>query len=216
MDGRAPIRAGLRATAAHWDAIYASRPADSVGWYESVPSTLDDVLAAASSLDAKIVDVGAGASLLADELLARGYDNLLLVDVSAAAFDHVRARIAAAGRAMPPTLVADVTTLDLNETVDVWHDRAVFHFLTEQDQRAAYLDAADRSVRPGGSVVVSAFSADGPPQCAGLPVAHYAPDELGAVFADRFVAPECRRHQGAGGDGDTRPYSICRFRKSER
>ena len=200
-------------TTDHWDDVYRSRPEEDLGWYEPVPSTLPDVLEFAHDRSARIVDVGAGASRLADELIDRGYEAVTLVDVSDAAFDRVRQRLAARGLPEPTIVVADATGLDLGGEIDLWHDRAVFHFLTDADARVAYVDAADRSVGPGGAVVVAAFAPDGPESCAGLPVERYDADRLTAEFSRRFASAGCRHHRGTDTDGDVRPYTICRFRK---
>ena len=200
-------------TTEHWETVYQSRREDDLGWFEPVPSTLEDVLELATDPSARIVDVGAGASRLADELIGRGYADVTLVDLSQEALDRVRERLADSGRPTPTTIVADATEVDLDGEIDLWHDRAVFHFLVDDADRAAYVDAADRSVAPGGAVVVAAFAPDGPETCAGLPVERYDADRLTTEFARRFVSEGCRRHRGTDRAGDVRPYTICRFRK---
>lgn len=199
--------------AEHWDGVYRTRSATEVGWYEARPSTLADVLELAPDRDARIVDVGAGEGRLVDELHRRGYSAVTLLDLSATALEHVTARLQAAGLPAADVVVADARDVDFDGTVDLWHDRAVFHFLVTEDDQRAYVAAAARSIRTGGGLVVATFAPDGPDSCAGLPVCRYDAHGLAARFDPEFELVNCRTTRHAGRSGDRRPYVICRFRK---
>ncbi len=177
----------------HWQAVYAAKKVDEVSWYRP---HLDRSLALIESLalakDAHVLDAGAGASTLADDLLARGFTRLTLVDLAAAALDVTRARLGARSERVT-FLAGDASTpLVADASVDLWHDRAVFHFLTDPARRDAYVEQLARSVRPGGFVILATFAPDGPERCSNLPVARYdAAGLLAAIGAgprpsDRF------------------------------
>lgn len=180
--------------AGHWDGVYGSKAVTDVSWYQPRPATsLRLVAAAAAGRRGPVVDVGAGASTLVDELLADGWDDLTLLDVSAAALDVVRSRLGAAPGVR--FVASDVRSWSPGRTFRVWHDRAVFHFLTDAAEQAAYADLARRGVAPGGAVVLATFAADGPEQCSGLPTARYEAADLAAVFADGFDLEHAEREE---------------------
>ncbi len=173
--------------ATHWDTIFSEHAEDAVSWFQADPSTsLRLVVEAAPDLRRPIVDVGAGESRLADALLAAGATDLTVLDVSRVALDAVAVRLGdSAGR------VRFVCTGILDWTPDrefaVWHDRAVFHFLTEPADRDHYFRLAADALAPGGRLVLGTFGPDGPETCSGLPVCPYAPDELAALAARWFT-----------------------------
>jgi SAM-dependent methyltransferase len=175
-----------RGIAGHWDAVYGSKAVDDVSWYQpDAGSSTRHVLAAAPTSASRVaVDVGAGTSTLVDELLDEGW-RVTVLDVSAEALAVTRARLGERADAVR-FVVADLLAWQPDEGFDVWHDRAVFHFLTDPADRAAYVDAAARAVRPGGAVVLSTFGPEGPEQCSGLPTARYDAAVLGEVFAGAF------------------------------
>lgn len=169
-----------------WEQVHTSKPMDGVSWWQPVPElSLGLVQAAGLRRADPILDVGAGWSTLVDHLLARGFADVTVVDVSATALDTVRRRLGAA--VTGATFVqADVLDLHPDRRYALWHDRAVFHFLTEPQERDAYRRSLGRALRPGGHLVVATFGAEGPTACSGLPVVRYAPDELAAEFAAEF------------------------------
>lgn len=171
----------------HWETVYRSKPADTVSWFQPhAQQSLDLVQRIAGVNGSRVIDVGGGASTLVDDLLAQPNFELSVLDISAAALDVARQRLGRQARAVQ-WIVGDITQVPLAEQAyDIWHDRAVFHFLTEPAQRAAYVAQVRRAVRPGGHVIVAAFGPDGPTQCSGLPVMRYAPDELHAQFGGAF------------------------------
>lgn len=162
---------------AHWDDRYRTVGAQSVSWYEPRPRlSLAMLELAGLHQGASVLDVGGGASNLAGELLGRGIDDVTVLDLSHEALDIARA-------AMPDPhtvrwIAADVTEWTPTRIWDVWHDRAVFHFLTEEHQRDAYRAALSRALSPSGAIAIATFAEDGPEQCSGLPVVRYSPDGL--------------------------------------
>jgi len=216
----------LKSNSAHWDAVYQQRgnasghPAG-VSWYRPHLERSLDWITRMTTGDtaARIIDVGTGESTLADDLLASGYHNLTLLDLSATALAHLRTRLQArfgeAACAGVHWLAGDVTQLALPESVfDVWHDRAVLHFLTDPAQRSAYVAQAARSVRPGGHVIIATFAPDGPKQCSQLDVMRFGEAELVALFAAGFeaVASERDIHTTPGGAQQAFQVLIARRR----
>ncbi len=155
-------------TKAHWERIYTTKAPEAVSWYRSHPETsLALIERAASGRSASIIDVGGGESTLVDDLLARGYENISILDTSRTAIDATKKRLGAAA-VQVRWLVADITQIQLEfSAYDVWHDRAVFHFLTAPEQRIAYVRQVARAVKPGGHVIVSTFGPEAPRNAAG-------------------------------------------------
>jgi ubiquinone/menaquinone biosynthesis C-methylase UbiE len=174
-------------TKSHWEHIYKTRSSREVSWFQP---HADQSLALIRSVPhddpCRIIDVGGGASTLVDDLVDLGNFDVTVLDISSAALDVARQRMARRASSAR-WLIGDVTRMQLPEhAYDVWHDRAVFHFMTSAEQRAAYVSQVRRAVRPGGHVIVAAFGPAGPVECSGLPVIRYAPDELHAQFGDAF------------------------------
>lgn len=173
---------------AHWEAIYRTRDPTMVSWFEAEPtSSLHLIADLASDREAPILDVGGGASRLVDALLARGYRHLTVLDVSGTALALDRERLGKdAGRVT--WLESDVRECPLpDRSVEVWHDRALFHFLTDEEDRRRYLDQVRRVLRPGGHAIVATFAETGPLRCSGLEVVRYGPNTLQAEFGPRFA-----------------------------
>lgn len=194
----------------HWESVYATRAADAVSWYQAhADRSLELIEATGVPRTAGIIDVGSGASHLIDDLLDRGYTNITALDLSAAALEVARARLGARA-AQVHWQVADVTRADLpTQAFDVWHDRAVFHFLTDAAQRQAYVQTVLRAVRPGGHVIVATFAEDGPEACSGLPVQRYAPDTLHAEFGAPFTLVHSERETHATPWGAEQRFIYC-------
>ncbi len=174
--------ADARARKDFWQGVHDGKDVDGVSWWQSVPElSLNLVDAARLGLDAPVIDVGAGWSTLVDHLLALGYRDLTAVDLSTTALKTVRERLGADG-ADVVLQVADVLDLHLGRQYALWHDRAVYHFLTEADERADYLASLERSLAPDGWLVVATFGPDGPTTCSGLPIVRYTHAELATEF----------------------------------
>jgi 2-polyprenyl-3-methyl-5-hydroxy-6-metoxy-1,4-benzoquinol methylase len=173
--------------ARHWAQVWTDRDPTEVSWHQVVPTrSLALVQQVAPDRDARIVDVGGGASTLVDHLLEAGYRDVTVVDVAARAMERARERLGARATQVR-WVTADVTTLDLGGPVDVWHDRAVFHFLTADADRQRYLDRLLAHVPVGGHVVLATFSLAGPETCSGLPVRRYDAAGLAAVIGPAFT-----------------------------
>jgi SAM-dependent methyltransferase len=195
----------------HWDGVYGSRSLESVSWHQAEAATSRRLIAMVSGPQDSVVDVGAGASTLADELLDGGWSDVTVLDVSARALDEVRARLRHRGGAS--FVVTDLLEWDPPRSYGVWHDRAVFHFLTAAAQRQAYVSAARRAVAPGGAVVLGAFAADGPSSCSGLPTARYGAEELAAQFALGFELVHSEREEHRTPAGAVQPFTWVVLRR---
>jgi SAM-dependent methyltransferase len=197
----------------HWEHVYATKPSDTVSWFQPhAEQSLRLIRETGVPRDAALIDVGGGASTLVDDLLANGYSALTVLDLSAAALAAAQARLGASARSVR-WLEADITRAALPvHAFDVWHDRAVFHFLTDPADRAAYVQAVLRSVKPGGHVIVATFAEDGPLQCSGLPVMRYGASALHAEFGAPFelLAHERESHQTPFGTAQSFVYCYCR------
>ena len=198
----------------HWEAVYRTKAPDAVSWYAPhLRESLSYIQRTGLPTSASIIDVGAGGSTLVDDLLGAGYGNLAVLDVSEKAVDVARSRLAERAKRVE-WLVADVLEAELPaQAYDVWHDRAVFHFLTDARQRRAYVAQVVRALRPGGYAIVGTFGPNGPSECSGLPVARYSPDELHDEFGGRFthVDSSVDVHTTPWGSFQQFVYCFCRF-----
>lgn len=201
----------------HWERVYTTKPADGVSWFQDhAEQSLRLIRGTGVPLSAAVIDVGGGASTLVDDLLQDGYARLTVLDLSAAALAAARRRLGARADAVQ-WLEANITTTTLPaHAYDVWHDRAVFHFLTTPQERQAYVEAVLRAVKPGGHVIVATFAADGPTECSGLPVMRYSADELHAEFGAPFtlLRHEQEEHHTPFGTVQKFVYCYCLKRAS--
>ena len=200
----------------HWEAVYAVKAADRVSWYRP---HLDESLRflAATNLGpaAAIIDVGGGASTFVDDLLDRGYCNVTVLDLSAAALETTRQRLGTRA-ATVRWICADVTRADLPQgSYDFWHDRAVFHFLVDPAARSQYVGAVRRAVKPGGHIVIATFGPHGPDKCSGLDVMRFTAAELHAEFGDDFarISDSTEIHKTPWGSEQEFVYCYCRLPK---
>lgn len=201
-------------TRAHWEHVYRTKAPDAVSWYAPhLDTSLKLIERAAPERQAAIIDVGSGESTLADDLVAQGYRDLTVLDISQTAIDVARHRLGEATRFVN-WHCADVTTALLPEAhFDVWHDRAVFHFLTEPQQRLAYVRQVFRSVKPGGHVIVSTFGPEGPEKCSGLDVVRYDAEALHQQFGKSFklIDSSTEMHRTPFGTDQQFLYCYCRL-----
>jgi len=199
----------------HWEKVYGSKAPEAVSWFQPhAQLSLDLIKATGVSHDAAIIDVGGGASTLVDDLLAEGYADLTVLDLSAAALHAARQRLGAQ-ESKVCWIEADVTAVDLpDKRYDIWHDRAVFHFLTDAKDREAYVRTVFRSVKPGGYVIVATFAEDGPLQCSGLPVMRYSADELHDEFGAAFTLLQHRKETHRTPAGTVQQFVYCYCRRS--
>jgi 2-polyprenyl-3-methyl-5-hydroxy-6-metoxy-1,4-benzoquinol methylase len=200
----------------YWEQVYATKPSDRVSWFqEHAEQSLKLIQATAVPNTAKITDVGGGASTLVDDLLNRGYTNIAVLDLSATALAIAKQRLGSrAGKVH--WLEADITTVQLPaDTYDVWHDRAVFHFLTTPQERQAYVETVLCSVKPGGHVIISTFAEDGPSECSGLPIVRYNPSSLHREFGAPFTLINHENEAHHTPWGMIQKFIYCYFRKRE-
>ena len=197
----------------HWETVYRTKDVHEVSWFQSeARRSLDLITRVSPDRSAPIIDVGAGASVLVDDLLAAGYLDVSVLDVSEAALEISRGRLGT-DAAKVKWMRADVRRAQLDEgAYAVWHDRAVFHFLTDAADRAAYVEQVRRAVKPGGYVLVATFAEDGPEYCSGLPVVRYSAEGLHSEFGTDFqlVRSEHEDHRTPAGGEQSFLYCLCR------
>jgi len=180
---------------AHWENIYATKRESEVSWFEETPAQSLELLELVGARPASaIIDIGGGASRLVDGLLAKGFQNVTVLDLSTAALDAARARLGDKADAVK-WIVADVTAWRPTETYDIWHDRAAFHFLTSERERRAYVQRLKQALKPGGYVIIGTFALDGPEKCSGLPVSRHSAESLSTLLGADFALIDNRRHQ---------------------
>lgn len=200
----------------HWDQVYRTTSPDRVSWYQAeLELSLGLIRRAAPETSAAIIDVGGGASTLVDSLLGAGYHRVTVLDVSGVALAAAQARLGAA--AAPVTwLEADVLETPFRAGgFDLWHDRAVFHFLTRPSDRRRYVAQVGRAVLPGGHVLVATFAPDGPSRCSGLNVARYSAEGLHAEFGAGFRLISSHREEHHTPSDRTQAFTYCLFRTRE-
>lgn len=197
----------------HWENVYETKDSNAVSWFQEHPElSLQFIELAGIDKSVQIVDVGGGASTLVDDLLDRNYQNITVLDISRAALKVAQKRLGSRADAVE-WLEADVTQVRLPyRFYDVWHDRAVFHFLTQTEDRQKYVEAVTHSVKTGGHVIVATFGVDGPSRCSGLEVVRYNPESLHDEFGDSFdlVQSASESHQTPFGTEQKFIYCYCR------
>ncbi len=198
----------------HWENVYTTKSTDAVSWYQPhAELSLGLIAKVAQGQKISVIDVGAGASTLVDDFLTAQMGQISVLDISGAALAVAQSRLGA--------LVSDVNWIEGDITsvalapasFDVWHDRAVFHFLTDPLARAAYVSQVQRAVKPGGHVIIATFGPNGPLQCSGLPVVRYAPNELHAAFGDAFELLEHQQEEHRTPSGAVQHFVYCRCLK---
>ena len=200
----------------HWQKVYRTKKPTEVSWYQpTAVQSLSMIRRAAPDRSAAIIDVGGGASTLVDGLLAEGYNRVTVVDVSGAAFAEATARLAKDAARVTWLKANVLDTVLPSSAYDVWHDRAVFHFLTEIAERQRYVEQVLASVRLGGYVIVATFASDGPTKCSGLDVVRYTPQELHDQFGSEFQLLESAREEHHTPTGAIQPFVYCLCRMGD-
>jgi len=201
----------------HWEKVYTTRATNTVSWFqEHAALSLRLIHKTGLGKDAAIIDVGGGASTLVDDLAAEGYGDLTVLDLSATALALAKQRLGLHAEAVH-WMEGDITRAELPvNRFDIWHDRAVFHFLTEPEDRKAYVEQVKRAVRQGGHVIIATFAEDGPEKCSGLPVRRYRPETLQAEFGDVLSLIEHQNEAHHTPSGIVQQFVHCRFRKGNR
>lgn len=195
----------------HWQTVYTKKAEDEVSWFQETPAVSLGLVESVAEPGAAVIDVGGGASRLVDRLVDAGY-RVTVLDVAEAALDTARARLGDAAGAVD-WVAADITAWRPRGRFQVWHDRAVFHFLVEPEERQAYVAAVSEVLEEGGHAVVGTFAADGPERCSGLPVRRYDPDDLAAEFGPGFEAVRHLRHDHVTPGGAVQRFQFTVLRK---
>lgn len=197
----------------HWENVYLTKPADQVSWFrEHLDNSLKMIFQTGVGRDAAVIDVGGGSSTLVDDLLDNDFVDVTVLDISAAAINNSRDRLGGKSGQVN-WLEADITAIDLPAgRFDVWHDRAVFHFLTEAEDRQRYVEQVMRSVRPGGHLIIASFGLEGPQRCSGLAVVRYSPELMHKEFGSHFklVGSQNETHETPFGTTQEFVYCYCR------
>ena len=197
----------------HWEKVYATKKLEEVGWYQPTPKTSLDLIGSSNvPLDAKIIDIGGGDSLLVDHLLDRGYRNITVLDISETSLEKAKKRLGVRAEQVK-WIVADVTKFKPTETYDIWHDRAAFHFLLEDAEVVSYLHSALLGIVPNGLMILGTFSDQGPKKCSGLDVKQYGEIELTQVVNKDFQKIKCLKMDHKTPSGNLQNFLFCLFRR---
>ena len=197
----------------HWEGVYREKEDTQLSWHQDDPSlSLELCDLAGVDKGSSVVDIGGGTSRFAERLIEKGLSDVSVLDVSEAALDRSRRQLGPVGERIV-WIAADVTTWSPDRSYDLWHDRAVFHFLVDAGDRTAYRERLYRCLRPGGHAIIATFALDGPEKCSGLPVVRYDPEGLSEVLGDRFTLVTHRRHTHITpwGTPQSFQFSLLRF-----
>jgi len=197
---------------AHWESVYTTKSEREVSWFQETPAPSLELLALiGATRRSAVIDVGGGASRLVDCLVAQGYEDITVLDLSPAALAAAKARLADQVDRIQ-WIAADVTTWAPSRAYDVWHDRAAFHFLVDSADQAAYVERLRRALRRGGAAIIGTFAPDGPPMFSGLPVARWDAASLGALLGPDFVLVDARLHEHVTPRGAKQRFQFATFR----
>jgi len=204
----------VSARQAHWDNVYITKPAHSVSWYQpSAHPSLEMIRATGVDRTTPIIDIGGGASVLSDELLEAGFQDITVLDIAASALKVSQDRLGPR-TSLIRWIVADVLSWKPQRSYGLWHDRAAFHFLTEAQDRLNYRDTVEHALAPGGWMILATFAADGPERCSGLPVRRWSAEALAAEWGDGFELTQTAREEHLTPWGAAQAFTWCRFRKT--
>ncbi len=200
----------------HWERLYATKPSHRLGWYEpSLHTSLTLIRRTGTSRAAPIIDVGGGAATLVDDLLEAGFEDLTVLDIAAAALAQAQARLGERADRVR-WIEGDVTDVILpDDHYAIWHDRAVFHFLTDAADRTRYVDRLWRALTAGGHIVIATFAPEAPPTCSGLEVVRYTPEGLHRELGASLILHEHHQALHVTPGGVEQMYLYCRFQKPD-
>lgn len=197
----------------HWENVYQTKDTTRVGWFQQKPIiSLNFMEYLNIPKSGKILDAGGGDSLLVDYLLDLGYQNITVLDISAAAIQNAKIRLGSYSDDVH-LIVDDLSKCQLDGKWDVWHDRAVFHFLSVSEDIQHYLNLVSQAIKAGGFLIIGTFSKSGPTSCSGLPVTQYSTEELKDFFSDYFEPIKCLNTDHITPGGVEQNYSFCAFRR---
>ncbi len=199
----------------HWNTVYETKPTDDLSWTQSRPAlSLEFIESVGLPKDAPILDVGGGTSTLVDSLIDLGYTRLSVLDVSGAALARDQARLGSEKANRIEWFEADVTAFTPPHKFQLWHDRAVFHFLTDPSDRKAYLATLRNALKPGGTIIIATFALDGPPKCSGLDVARYDEHSIATELGPEFPLQETRPETHVTPWGSEQRFVYFRFKRA--
>jgi SAM-dependent methyltransferase len=199
----------------HWENVYATKDESEVGWFQETPGlSLELIRLVRVIRNSAIIDIGGGASRLADSLVSQGFEDVTVLDLSAAALASARSRMGDKANRVT-WIAADVTIWEPSRTYDVWHDRAAFHFLTDPEEQAAYVARVRRALRPGGHAIIGTFALDGPERCSGLAVSRHDAGSLAATLGGGFELIDTRRHEHLTPWGASQRFQFSTFRREQ-
>ena len=197
----------------HWENIYQTKALNTVSWYQEKPSTsLAFFEEFKVAKNAKIIDIGGGDSFLADHLLALGYQDITVLDISESALERAKKRLGKNASAIK-WIVADIATFNPSESYDFWHDRAAFHFLNQEKDIQNYIQIAAKSIRNSGIMIVGTFSETGPTKCSGIEIKQYSQQSLAEKFQEFFEKIRCFTTDHTTPSGSIQNFTFCSFRK---
>jgi SAM-dependent methyltransferase len=197
----------------HWETVYSQKGEQEVSWFQEAPEpSLELIARTGATPQSEVIDIGGGASHLADALLARGFNHVSVLDLSEAALAKARARLGA-DAARVRWITADVTTWHPDARYDVWHDRAAFHFLTEPAAQRAYVERLKLALGAGGHAIIATFALDGPEKCSGLPVARHSAETIAALLGAEFALVDTRRHEHTTPWGSVQKFQFSTFER---
>jgi trans-aconitate methyltransferase len=197
---------------AHWQSIFATKAERERSWFQDDAQPSLALIAEIASSSSSVIDVGGGGSRLADALLEQGFTDLTILDLSSAALAAAKERIGQEAERVQ-WIVADITAWEPSRAYDVWHDRATFHFMVAEPDRAAYLSRLARALKPGGHAIIATFAPDGPERCSGLPVRRYDDDTLAQTLGAGFQLISSRREEHVTPWGAEQPFQFSVFRR---
>jgi len=199
----------------HWEQVYSTGPTEKLGWYvPHLKTPLNWIKGLGLAVEAPLIDVGGGASTLVDDLLDAGYRSITVLDISEKALSAVKARLGKKAD-LVTWLVGDITSIELpKQHYELWHDRAVFHFLVQLEQQRKYRDNLLRALRPGGHLIIGTFAPEAPPKCSGLPVRRYSPEELQNALGGEFELEHHQKELHVTPGGVEQMYLYCQFRRA--
>lgn len=199
----------------HWEDVYANKKPTEVSWYQIEPKVSLELIASMGvNCAGKIIDIGGGASVLVDKLLDEGFKDLTVLDISSKAIDYAKKRLGKRAENVI-WIEADITDFEPTAKYDLWHDRAVFHFLTNGEDRKKYVKCMDGAVNPGGHVIISAFAIDGPLKCSGLEIQRYSPEKMKAEIGDSFELVKSINERHVTPSNKEQKFSYFYFKKAD-
>jgi SAM-dependent methyltransferase len=198
----------------HWEQVYSTRPTEKLGWYAPhLQTSLTWIKELGLTADAPIIDVGGGASTLVDDLLAAGYRAITVLDISEQALSSIKARLGKNAERVV-WMNGDATSVDLPaQYFELWHDRAVFHFLTQPEQQRTYRNNLLKALKPGGHLIIGTFAPEAPPKCSGLPVQRYSVEQLANTLGEEFHLTRHHKELHITPGGVEQMYLYCHFHR---